>query len=92
MFQWSRLFPPIQGVRVLALVMKLRSLMAKRPKQKTSNVVTNSIETLKMAHKKKKMFFKKCLIQHGTGYELKKRYPLLLKVLDIEDHVLASFS
>ena len=66
--------------------------MEKTKHENRSNVVTNSIETLKMAHKKKKMFFKKCLIQHGTGYELKKRYPLLLKVLDIEDHVLASFS
>ena len=65
--------------------------MEKTKHENRSNVVTNSIKTLKMAHKKK-MFFKKCLIQHGIGYELKKRYLLLLKVLDIEDHVLASFS
>ena len=32
--------------------------MAKKPKHKTSNIVKNSIKTLKIVHIKKKIFFK----------------------------------
>ena len=54
---WLRLCFPVQGVRVWSLVEELRSYMPQDQKAKRrnrSNIVTNSIKTLKMAYIKKK--------------------------------------
>ena len=53
---WSRLHIPAQGLWVPSLVGGLRShcFRAKNPRHKTSNIVTNSINTLKVVHLKKK--------------------------------------
>ena len=51
--QWLGLHLPVQGVQVQSLVRKLGSPMPHGRKTKTeniNNVVTNSVETLKMAH------------------------------------------
>ena len=59
--QWLRLHLPIQEVQVPSLARELRSHMPRGQKTKTqnrSNIVTNSIKTLKMVHIKK-MFKKK---------------------------------
>ena len=53
MVQWLRLCLPMQGVRVQPLVGELRSHIPYDPKtkmQNRSNIVTNSIKTLKMVH------------------------------------------
>ena len=53
MVQWLRLCLPMQGVQVQPLVGELRSHMPYDPKtkmQNRSNIVTNSIKTLKMVH------------------------------------------
>ena len=52
MGQWVRFPLSVQGVRVQSLIRELRSPMppAKKPWGKTSNIVTNSIKTLKMIH------------------------------------------
>ena len=62
MVQWLRLHHPMQGVWVWSLVQELRSHMPRGQKNKTwngSNVVTNSIKTLKVVHIKKGKIFKK---------------------------------
>jgi len=58
--QWLRLPLPVQGVQVRSLVRKLRSHMPQGQKTKNinkrrrkSNIITNSIKTLKMVHIKK---------------------------------------
>ena len=61
MVQWLRLRLPMQGVWVQSLVRELRSHMPQGQKTKTenrSNNVTNSIQTLKMVHIKKKILKK----------------------------------
>ena len=56
MVQWLRLCLPVEGVWVGSLVRELRSYMPFGQKIKAknrSNIVTNSIKTLKMIHIKK---------------------------------------
>ena len=69
--QWLRLCLPRQGVQVLFLVWELRSHMPRSPpKIKTcnrSNIVANSIQTLKMVHiKKEKETLKKKKVSRET--------------------------
>ena len=66
MVQWLGLQLPMQGVQVWSLVGVLRSHIPGGKKTKTynrSNIVTNSIKTLKMVHIKKK---KKSYISNST--------------------------
>ena len=66
--QWLRPCLPMQGVQVQPLVGELRSHMpfGQKPKHKTSNIVANSIKSVKMAHikslkkKKKGQSFQLC--------------------------------
>ena len=54
--KWLNLCLPMQGLQVQSLVEELRSHVPLGQKAKTenrSNIVTNSIKTLKMAHIKK---------------------------------------
>ena len=76
---WLRLCFPVQGVRVWSLVEELRSYMPQDQKAKRrnrSNIVTNSIKTLKMAYIKKKKK-KKRNLQWDTS--LKPRFSCLLE-------------
>ena len=60
--RWLRLRLPMQGVRFRSLVRELKSHMPQGQNTKTqnrSNVVTNSIKTLKMVHIKKLLKKKK---------------------------------
>ena len=61
--QWLRPCFPMQGVQVRSLVGELGSHMPRdqKTKHKRSNIVTNSINTLKMAHILKKSFKKRTL-------------------------------
>ena len=58
MFSQVKTSPSNAGGAVLSLVKDLRSPVAKTPKHKTSNIVTNSKQTFKMIHIKKKKSLK----------------------------------
>ena len=71
--QWLRLPFPMQEVWVQSLVRELRSNMPQSQKPKTSNrsnIVTNSIKTLKMVHIKKK--------NNKTNFKKEKKEPQCL--------------
>ena len=59
--QWLRLCLPMKEMGVRSLVRELRPHIpyTKNPKQNRSNIVTNSIQPLKMVHIKKKKKKKK---------------------------------
>ena len=77
MIQWLRLGLPVEGVWVGSLVRELRSYMPFGQKIKAknrSNIVTNSIKTLKMIHIKK-VLKKKKIVATVTG--IKARHQLI---------------
>ena len=55
--QWLRLYLPVQELQIRSLVRELRSHMvvAKNPNINRSNIVTNSIKTLKMVPHQKSL-------------------------------------
>ena len=71
MLQWLRLHPPMQEVQVRSLVRELRSHRPRGQKNKTwkrSNIVINSIKTLKIVHiknRQKKAERKECFLSMG---------------------------